>query len=552
MNVLHCGRESVPVTKTPLPNVDNSIPWKIHSGEDYKRHVLFCGTEVIQTQAPNKHLVKAVVLRTELAGIEIGRHVAFGKPLMCLNSGNPPNLSSFWKLDPLRNLSRYVYTPAQGKIALRRRVLWRTENELQSNIAASMQPADKLFGDGHLILQQDLAPVHTAKRTNTWFKNNSISVLDWPAISSDVNPIDYLQGVVKRKMRDSRSHNAVERKAAIKATWASITPQQYHRLIASMPHHIDATGTLTEDGMELWGIVPSDKRSFQEVYLFKPGSSLPWSPVLVGMVSCHSLIFLDGKIQGDPLDLKMFEGTGWVLQDTDMKTKEDEDSQSYKIVNPGFDSEKVTVEGIAILHQFPFSSSLQRMSVIVEIMGEDEFLVFMKGAPEMVEHFCTPDTVPLNYHRELEHYTLQGFRVIALAYKTLATNNAQIIESLEREEVESDLVFLGFLIMENKLKPETKLVIQELTEAKIRTVMITGDNLQTACTIGKASGMIPPGSELIVIEANAPEGSYPASITWGSSEKIQDKSNAPQDCIKVSSSQVCALPKKSKPRNRGW
>ncbi|CAJ0940167.1 unnamed protein product [Ranitomeya imitator] len=35
------------------------------------------------------------------------------------------------------------YTPAQGKIALCRRVLWRTENELQSNITASMQPAGK-------------------------------------------------------------------------------------------------------------------------------------------------------------------------------------------------------------------------------------------------------------------------------------------------------------------------------------------------------------------------------------------------------------------------
>lgn len=56
--------ESVPVTKTPLPNVDNSVPWKIHSGEDYKRHVLFCGTEVIQTQASSKNLVKAVVLKT--------------------------------------------------------------------------------------------------------------------------------------------------------------------------------------------------------------------------------------------------------------------------------------------------------------------------------------------------------------------------------------------------------------------------------------------------------------------------------------------------------
>ncbi|KAG8581501.1 hypothetical protein GDO81_007692 [Engystomops pustulosus] len=57
--------ESVPVTKTPLPNVDNSVPWKVHSGEDYKRHVLFCGTEVIQTQASQRSVVKAVVLRTD-------------------------------------------------------------------------------------------------------------------------------------------------------------------------------------------------------------------------------------------------------------------------------------------------------------------------------------------------------------------------------------------------------------------------------------------------------------------------------------------------------
>lgn len=30
------------------------------------------------------------------------------------------------------------------------------------------------------------------------------------------------------------------------------------------------------------------------------------------MVSCHSLVVLDGKMQGDPLDMKMFEATHWV------------------------------------------------------------------------------------------------------------------------------------------------------------------------------------------------------------------------------------------------
>jgi len=36
----------------------------MHCAEDYKKHVLFCGTEVIQTKADDRGVVKAVVLRT--------------------------------------------------------------------------------------------------------------------------------------------------------------------------------------------------------------------------------------------------------------------------------------------------------------------------------------------------------------------------------------------------------------------------------------------------------------------------------------------------------
>lgn len=52
---------------------------------------------------------------------------------------------------------------------------------------------------------------------------------------------------------------------------------------------------------------------------------------------------------------------------------------------------QVPVEGIAILHQFPFSSVLQRMTVIVQETGGDQ-LVFMKGASERVASFCQPET----------------------------------------------------------------------------------------------------------------------------------------------------------------
>ncbi len=99
--------------------------------------------------------------------------------------------------------------------------------------------ADKLYGDADLIFQQDLAPAHTAKGTKSWFNDHGVTVLDWPANSPDLNPVENLWGIVKR-MRDTRPNNAEDLKAAFKATWASITPQQCHKLITSMSRHIEA------------------------------------------------------------------------------------------------------------------------------------------------------------------------------------------------------------------------------------------------------------------------------------------------------------------------
>ncbi len=99
--------------------------------------------------------------------------------------------------------------------------------------------ADKLYGDAEFIFQQDLAPAHTAKGTKSWFNDHGVTVLDWPANSPDLNPIENLWVIVKRKMRDTRPNNEDDLKAAIKATWASL-PEQCHGLIASMPRHIDA------------------------------------------------------------------------------------------------------------------------------------------------------------------------------------------------------------------------------------------------------------------------------------------------------------------------
>ncbi len=100
--------------------------------------------------------------------------------------------------------------------------------------------ADQLFKDADFIFQQDLAPAHTAKSTTSWLKDHGVGVLDWPANSPDLNPIENIWDIVKRKMSNKRPTNADELKATLKETWASIPPQQCHKLITSMPRRTEA------------------------------------------------------------------------------------------------------------------------------------------------------------------------------------------------------------------------------------------------------------------------------------------------------------------------
>ncbi len=99
--------------------------------------------------------------------------------------------------------------------------------------------ADQLFKAADFIFQQDLAPAHTAKSTKSWLYDHGVGVLDWPANSPDLN-IENLCSIVKRKMRNKRPKNADELNATVKETWASIPPQQCHKLITSMPRRIEA------------------------------------------------------------------------------------------------------------------------------------------------------------------------------------------------------------------------------------------------------------------------------------------------------------------------
>ncbi|VEL08223.1 unnamed protein product [Protopolystoma xenopodis] len=71
------------------------------------------------------------------------------------------------------------------------------------------------------------------------------------------------------------------------------------------------TGTLTQDGLDLWGVIPSYDGIFTEAE--SDPSLLPKpSPLIEALATCHSLTRIQGQLAGDPLDLKMFISINWV------------------------------------------------------------------------------------------------------------------------------------------------------------------------------------------------------------------------------------------------
>ena len=106
----------------------------------------------------------------------------------------------------------------------------------------------------------------------------------------------------------------------------------------------------------------------------------------------------------------------------------------------------------------------------------------------------------------LDFYTHHGYRVIALAAKSLANISTKRAQRMKRQEAESELVFLGFIVFENKLKPSTPGVLAQLRDARIRRVMCTGDNILTAISVARECELV--SKEGYVFVPHFKEGMY--------------------------------------------
>lgn len=289
----------------------------------------------------------------------------------------------------------------------------------------------------------------------------------------------------------------------------------------------DKTGTLTEEGLKIHRVLPvhscskRDPKNLLDLPVetltkkHNPAFGSPVSNVQeLGnlqhemvrlMATCHGLRKINGKLMGDSLDLRMFEFTGWEIEELNDVGEtivptivRPPGSPAFSLQNEsqvdtlgGDRGYTVPLNEMGIIRQFDFDSKIRRMSVVTRSLTEDFLYIFTKGSPESLFEICCRDSLPNDYSNVFSHYAHHGFRVIGCAYKPCPGLTWLKAQKFSRSDAESDLIFLGFIVFENRLKPQTISTVRTLRSAKINNIMATGDNILTAISVGRASGLIP-------------------------------------------------------------
>lgn len=442
--------ESVPVTKTPIPNpqAKQDPNNELYNTLKHKRHTLYCGTSVLQTRYFKGERVLAVVVKTGFTTMKGGliRSILY-----------PKAVDFKFFTDALKFVGVLGIFAVIG---------------LTYSVVIFYQHGSSV-GD---IIKKAL---------------DVITIAVPPALPAamSVGTVYALSRLKKKNI-------------------FCISPSRVNISGRLNLFCFDKTGTLTEDGLDFNGIVPSVGKSFGE--LQETVNLANSDTFTIGMASCHSLTIIDKKVTGDPLDMKMFLATDWDIEEAGALEAERYENIVPTVVRPKstaddairikyLDNKSLPLE-VAILKQFTFSSELQRMSVVVRKLGAQNMDVYVKGSPEMIASLCKKETIPENLEECLVSYTKQGYRVLALSCKSLPHSvQWHKIQHYSRDQAECELDFLGFIIMKNLLKPITPSIIEKLHSAKVRTVMVTGDNMLTAVSVARECEMVKPCEKIISI-----------------------------------------------------
>lgn len=176
------------------------------------------------------------------------------------------------------------------------------------------------------------------------------------------------------------------------------------------------------------------------------------------------------------------------------------------------------------IDELPFDSAYKYMITLHKSRGKH--MLYEKGAPEKIinkAQFFLQDGEVLKIDKKsreklfsvAEKLTEKGLRVIGTAYREIE-NLKWEGEDRDWKKIDKDLIFAGFLAMEDPLRPEAKETIRLCQRAGIRPVIITGDHKLTAKAIAKEIG-------LRISDKNIMTGDVLDQISEQKLKKIVDK-----------------------------
>ncbi|ODQ63439.1 P-type ATPase sodium pump [Nadsonia fulvescens var. elongata DSM 6958] len=159
------------------------------------------------------------------------------------------------------------------------------------------------------------------------------------------------------------------------------------------------------------------------------------------------------------------------------------------------------------LAEYPFDSTVKRMTAVYKAAESGDIQVFTKGAVERVLECCdswyglpaarSEVPVPIDdncqalVHENMEALAKQGLRVLAFAQKSIPSSMDTNWSSTERGNVEKNLTFLGLVGIYDPPRAESAGAVKKCHKAGINVHMLTGDHPGTARAIAQEVGILP-------------------------------------------------------------
>ncbi|MBQ2938259.1 MAG: calcium-translocating P-type ATPase, PMCA-type [Clostridia bacterium] len=153
------------------------------------------------------------------------------------------------------------------------------------------------------------------------------------------------------------------------------------------------------------------------------------------------------------------------------------------------------------VNEVPFDSNRKMMTTIHKI--GNKYRIITKGAPDVLLQKCTKEVLEINEMQNQYNVRVQALqtsriqsdnrqmaqkalRVIAVAYKDVDS----LPNKIDSSNVENNLTFVGLIGMIDPPREGVKEAVKTCKDAGIKTVMITGDHLETAKAIAKDLGIL--------------------------------------------------------------